>query len=62
MCRDKIGVIISHRLSLCSFADHIAVMNEGRLAEYGTHEQLMEQNGQYAGMYRKQADLYGVVS
>lgn len=62
MCRDKIGVIITHRLSLCSFADHIAVMNEGRLAEYGTHEQLMEQNGQYAGMYRKQADLYGVVS
>lgn len=60
MCKDKIGVIITHRLSLCSFADHIAVMEEGRLAEYGTHEQLMERDGQYAGMYRKQADLYGV--
>ena len=53
------GVIfISHRLSSAVVADRIYMLENGRVIESGTHKELMEQNGKYADMFRKQAENY----
>ncbi|MFF2018471.1 ABC transporter ATP-binding protein [Paenibacillus sp. NPDC058177] len=49
----KSAIIITHRLSLVSLADRIIVMNEGRIAEEGTHAELMRNQG----LYKKFQDL-----
>lgn len=52
--KDKTAVIITHRIfSLFDF-DQIIVLDEGRIVERGTHESLLELNGYYATMFRKQ--------
>ncbi|MBR6380053.1 MAG: ABC transporter ATP-binding protein, partial [Lachnospiraceae bacterium] len=58
MIGDKSAVYISHRLASTRFCDRIAMFADGELAEYGTHEQLMEQDGAYARMFRVQAQYY----
>lgn len=55
---DKMAIYISHRLSSCKFCDKIAVLNEGKLCEYGTHDELIACNGIYANMYKVQAQYY----
>jgi ATP-binding cassette subfamily B protein len=47
-------VIVSHRVSAVQDADQIAVLDKGRVAELGTHRQLLEVDGLYANLYRKQ--------
>lgn len=47
-------VIIGHRISSVQHADQIIVMDEGRIVERGTHEQLLRNNGLYADTYHKQ--------
>ena len=47
-------ILISHRISTVRHADRIAVLVRGRIAELGTHEQLLELNGYYAGLFQKQ--------
>ncbi|NBC85423.1 MAG: ATP-binding cassette domain-containing protein [Bacteroidetes bacterium] len=47
-------VIVSHRLSAVQEADLILVMDQGQIAERGTHEELMAENGVYADLYEKQ--------
>lgn len=47
-------IIIAHRISTIQDADHILVLDEGRAAEYGTHEELMARNGIYRSIYEKQ--------
>lgn len=54
----KSAVYISHRLSSTRFCDRVAMFVDGKLAELGTHEALMEQNGKYAEMFRIQAQYY----
>ncbi|WP_179135876.1 ABC transporter ATP-binding protein [Paenibacillus sp. 32352] len=55
---DKTTILISHRLGATRLADKILVFDNGRIAEQGTHEQLMALNGIYAEMYRAQSQWY----
>ena len=52
--QDRTSVIISHRVSSAKLADFILVLDEGRVVEQGTHNQLIEQNGVYKELYEKQ--------
>ncbi len=52
--QDRTVVAIAHRLSTVRNAHRIYVMDQGNLVESGTHEQLLSQNGLYAGLWRVQ--------
>ena len=52
--KDRTTILISHRISTVKDADHIVVLDEGSIVETGTHEQLLEQKGIYAGIYETQ--------
>ena len=54
----KTAVYISHRLSSTQFCNNVAMFRDGELCEYGTHESLMRKNGEYAEMFRLQAQYY----
>lgn len=58
MTRGKTAIYISHRLASTHFCDKIALFEDGRITEYGTHSELMESKGKYYQMYSKQAELY----
>jgi ATP-binding cassette, subfamily B, bacterial MsbA len=55
--RNRTTLVIAHRLSTVQRADTICVMDEGRLAEVGTHAELLARNGIYARLCRSQALL-----
>ena len=52
---------ISHRLSTTRDADRIILLENGRIAEEGTHDELLAKNGRYAEMWRVQAGRYEAV-
>ena len=52
----KTTVIVSHRLSAVKHAQEIIFIKDGQIAERGTHDQLMAQNGLYAQMYLQQEE------
>ena len=58
MVGDKSAVYISHRLASTRFCDHIAMFKEGKMVEYGSHDELMAKNGEYAEMFNVQAQYY----
>lgn len=58
LAKDKTAVIISHRVGLCRLVDKIAVMKDGEIAEVGTHDSLLAQNGEYARLFTAQEKWY----
>lgn len=54
----RTAVFISHRMASARMADRIIVMKDGRVAEIGSHEELFALDGEYARMYRMQAQWY----
>jgi ATP-binding cassette subfamily B protein len=54
----KTTIVISHRLGLAKIADRIAVMENGKIAEIGTHDELIAANGIYCSMFTRQASSY----
>ncbi|MBQ2603072.1 MAG: ABC transporter ATP-binding protein, partial [Oscillospiraceae bacterium] len=55
--RDREGkttIMIAHRVSTVQNADHILVLDDGRIIEYGTQDELLSRDGAYASMFRKQ--------
>jgi len=56
--KGKTVIFISHRLSTARLADRIYLFEDGRIAEEGTHDELMKLNGKYQFMFSKQAEKY----
>lgn len=54
----KTSIYISHRLSSTQFCNNVAMFKDGKLIEYGTHDSLIKQNGEYANMFKIQAQYY----
>ena len=58
LVQGKTALIISHRFSTVRMADHIVVLDEGRIIEAGSHAALVAQAGRYATLYEMQAGRY----
>ncbi len=56
--KDKTVIFISHRLSTTRLADRIIMLENGRIVEQGSHEELLELGGKYAQMWKVQAGAY----
>ncbi len=54
--KGRTTIIIAHRLSTVKMADRILVLHQGKIAEEGTHRELMEKDGVYANLYRTQME------
>lgn len=54
ICKDKTTIIVSHRVSSAKNADRIIILDEGRILEQGSHNQLINEDGYYAALYLKQ--------
>ncbi|EMD64102.1 hypothetical protein GGP41_006560 [Bipolaris sorokiniana] len=54
LAKGRTMLIIAHRLSTITHADQILVLHKGKVQERGTHEELLDRNGHYAAMWKKQ--------
>ncbi|WP_264523208.1 ABC transporter ATP-binding protein [Flavobacterium sp. N502536] len=54
ICKDKTTIIVSHRISSAKNADKIIILEDGRIIQQGSHNQLINQEGYYASLYLKQ--------
>lgn len=55
---NQMAILISHRFSTVRMADEIMVLEKGRVVEFGSHEQLLEEDGHYATLFKLQAAGY----
>ena len=58
LAKDKTAVLVTHRLGASRIARRILVMDEGQIAEEGSHDELMAKNGLYAELFNSQAQWY----
>jgi ATP-binding cassette subfamily B protein len=58
LTQGKTAILISHRLSSVKLADRIYVLQDGRIVESGTHNELIRRNGSYAHLFETQAQYY----
>lgn len=56
--KGRIGIVISHRFSTVRIADRIAVIADGKVSEFGSHEELMKAKGRYSELFELQAAGY----
>ena len=54
MQKDRTTIIIAHRLSTIQKADRIVVLRQGNIIEQGSHQELLDQKGEYASLYNHQ--------
>ncbi|PIF33424.1 ATP-binding cassette subfamily B protein [Flavobacterium sp. 9] len=54
ICKDKTTIIVSHRVSSAKNADKIIILEDGRIIQQGSHNQLINQEGYYSSLYLKQ--------
>lgn len=58
MCKGKTSIFISHRLSSTRFCDRILLLDNGAIAELGTHDELIAKNGKYKELFDLQSHYY----
>jgi ATP-binding cassette, subfamily B, bacterial len=58
LTKNRIAILISHRFSTVRMADQIIVIQDGRIIERGSHDDLMAQDGHYAHLFKLQAQGY----
>ena len=58
IAKEKTIIFTSHRLSSAKMCDKIYFLSNGRIAEEGTHEELMKKNGAYAKLYQTQKNMF----
>ena len=56
--REKTAIIVTHRMALAKLADRVLVMKNGKIVQDGTHEQLMQKEGEYKKLYQMQMKWY----
>ncbi len=57
LMKNRTTLVIAHRLSTVQHADRIVVLDKGQIIEMGTHEELLQKNGQYTRLYHTQFEL-----
>lgn len=60
LCRGKTALFISHRLASTQFSDRILFLRDGEIVESGSHQKLLETNGEYAHMFEVQSYYYNL--
>ena len=58
LAKDRMAILISHRLSTVKMVDRIYLLDQGRIVESGTHDELVNRKGQYAELFETQARRY----
>ena len=59
LCDDRIVIFVSHRFATVRDADVVMVLDQGEVVEFGSHDELMAENGLYYDLFTLQADRYG---
>lgn len=58
IAEEKTALIVSHRIGICTQVDRILVMKDGRIVEDGSHQELLQRNGEYARLWHTQEQWY----